>query len=128
MANNFVHCELSTPNIEKAVGFYKKLFDWKLTSFPKMDYQVVNTGSKTSGGGIQGLSMPGAPTAWMPYVEVSDVKKSLAQAEKLGATIIQPFHEVGMGAIGIFRDPTGALLGVYQPAKKPAAKKKKKKK
>ena len=123
MANNFVHCELSTPNVEKAVNFYKKMFKWKMIKYPGMEYLAVNTGSKTTGGGIQKLPMANAPTGWMPYVEVKDVKKSLAQAKKLGAKIVMPFQAVGdMGAIGIFADPTGAVLGVYQQAKKRRAK------
>lgn len=125
MANDFVHCELSTPNTDKAVAFYKKMFKWKISKYPGMDYLGVNTGSKLSGGGIQKLPMPEAPTAWMPYVQVKDVKKSLEQAKKLGGKIIHPFQEVGdAGAIGIFLDPTGACLGVYEKAKVKAKKKK----
>ncbi|MBS1153302.1 MAG: 1,4-alpha-glucan (glycogen) branching enzyme, GH3-type [Myxococcaceae bacterium] len=129
MANDFVHCELSTTNVEKAAGFYKQMFKWKISKYPGMDYLGVDTGAKKSGGGIQQLPMPEAPTAWMPYVGVKDVKKSLARAKKLGAQIVQPFTAIGdAGAIGIFLDPTGAALGVYEPAKKGKEKKKKKKK
>lgn len=122
MANPFVHCELSTPNLPEAQMFYKKLFDWKISKMPSMEYLGIDTGTKNSGGGMQAKQMPEQPTAWMPYVEVSDVKKSLAKAEKLGAHIVLPFTDIGMGAIGVFVDPTGAALGVWAPA--PKAKKK----
>ena len=99
------------------------MFKWKIAAYPGMDYLGINTGAKNSGGGIQKLPMPEAPTAWMPYVQVTDVKKSLDQAKKLGGKIIHPFQEVGdSGAIGIFMDPTGAYLGVYEKAKKKAKK------
>jgi uncharacterized protein len=129
MSNNFVHCELTTPNVDTAAGFYKKLFAWKLNKYPGMDYLGINTGSKNSGGGIQKPPMPEAPTGWMPYVEVKDVKKSLAQVAKLGGKVVLPFHPVGdQGAIGVFTDPAGAMLGVYEPAKKKPVKKAAKKK
>ena len=45
---------------------------------------------------------------------------------KLGANIVLDFQPLtGMGAIGVFVDPTGASLGVWElEAKKPAKKKK----
>jgi len=82
-----------------------------------MPYTLIDTGSKATGGGMQAKPMPGAPTAWLPYVEVKDVKKTLAQAKKLGAQIAlqtQPIPQ--MGVIGVFIDPTGAALGVWSPA------------
>ena len=30
MTNAFVHSELNTTDVDKAKGFYGKLFDWKL--------------------------------------------------------------------------------------------------
>ena len=130
MANNFVHCELSTGDLTSAHKFYKKLFDWEIGKMPGSEYLGINTGSKTTGGGMQAKQMPEQPTAWTPYVEVADVKKALAKAAKLGATIVMPFTDIGMGSIGMFIDPTGAALGVWTPApkakptkKKPAKKK-----
>lgn len=124
MGNDFVHCELTTPDTAKATEFYSALFNWKIQPYPGMDYLGVNTGAKNSGGGIQKPPMPGAPTAWMPYVEVKDVKASLEKATSLGANVVVPFTPVGdAGAIGVFIDPTGASLGVWEAAPKPAPKK-----
>jgi hypothetical protein len=86
---------------------------------------------------MQKLPMPGVPPHWLPYVEVADVKKTIAKAKKLGATIMLEFMALGeMGSIGVFADPAGAPIGVWAPgaaapapaskkgaAKKPAAKK-----
>jgi predicted enzyme related to lactoylglutathione lyase len=67
---------------------------------------------------------------WLPYVQVDDVKKTVAKARKLGAEILVDYMEIGdMGAIGIFTDPSGAALGVWamaaKPKRKPAKKRKK---
>jgi predicted enzyme related to lactoylglutathione lyase len=130
MGNPFVHLELNTGDVAKAKAFYKKLFDWKLkdeSMGPGMTYTMLDAG-KAPGGGMQQKPMPDAPTAWLPYVEVADVKRAIAKAEKNGATIVVPFMQIGPnGSLGIFIDPTGAALGVWTAAKKPAKKPAKKK-
>jgi uncharacterized protein len=131
MANPFAHIELTTGDLGKAKKFYKKLFDWKLTDTgPAMgNYTLIDVGSKTSGGGMTAKMMPNQPTAWLNYVEVASVKKTMAKAEKAGAKVLVEFQEIGdMGAIGIFMDPQGAALGVWEMAKKAAKKPAKKKK
>ena len=133
MGNAFVHCELSADDVGAARKFYNKVFDWKIgPADPKMgDYAMIDVGSKTSGGGLTKKMMPGQPTAWLNYVEVASVKKTMAKAEKAGAKALVPFQDIGeFGAIGIFMDPQGAALGVWEkkPAKKAAKKKPKKKK
>lgn len=132
MANPFVHVELTTSDLGQAKKFYKALFGWKLTDTPMpggMNYTLIDVGGGV-GGGMQAQPMPDAPTAWLAYVLVDDVKKSIATARKNGATIILDYQEVmGMGALGIFVDPAGAMLGLWQtfkpaPAQKPAARRK----
>jgi hypothetical protein len=85
-------------------------------------YLGIDVG-KGTGGGMQKKPMPEAPTSWLPYVEVDDVKKTIAKAKKLGAKIMVEYMAIGdMGAIGVFVDPSGAGLGVWELAKKPAKK------
>lgn len=125
MGNPFAHLELSTDDVAKAKKFYKSVFDWKMEDMPAMNYTMVGVG-KGTGGGITKKMMAGQPTAWLPYVEVADVKKSVAKAKKGGATILVEFQDIGdMGAIGVFMDPTGGAIGVWEKAKKKAAPKKK---
>ncbi len=128
MANPFAHIELTTGDLGAAKKFYKKLFDWKLTDEPMgpgMVYTMIAPG-KGPGGGMQAKPMPEAPVTWLPYVEVESVKKTLAKAEKGGAKVVLPMMDIGKnGIIGVFADPTGALLGVWakaKPAKKGAKK------
>lgn len=120
MANPFVHIELNTDNLKGSQKFYSKLFKWKLSGAPGgMPYTMIDTGSKATGGGMQAKPMPEAPTAWLPYVEVKDVKTTIAQAKKLGAKIALEYQEIGeMGAIGVLIDPAGAALGVWAQKKK----------
>jgi len=117
VANPFVHAELNTTDVKKAKGFYGKLFDWKLEDMPMPEgtYTMVGVGEGT-GGGIMKQMIPGAPSAWMPYVGVSDIKASTKKAKDLGARILKDVTEVGdMGWLSIFTDPTGAMIGLWQP-------------
>src|SRR5436190_1082797 len=104
MPNAFSHIELTTDDLDAAQKFYRKVFAWKLRPMPGMNYTMIDVGEGT-GGGMQSKPMPEAPTGWMPYATVDDVKKTMAKAVKAGATAMLPYQEIGeMGAIGIFRD------------------------
>jgi predicted enzyme related to lactoylglutathione lyase len=127
MPNAFAHIELNTENVPKAKKFYKAVFDWQLRDLPKFRYTIIDVGGGT-GGGMQEKPVPEAPTAWLPYVQVDDLAKTLAKAEKAGGCIALDSTDIGdMGAIGVFIDPAGATLGVWQAAK-PAPEKASKKK
>lgn len=119
MANPFVHVELSTPDPAKAKAFYGKLFDWKMEDMemgPGMTYTMIQPGEGT-GGGLMKTMMPGQPSAWLAYVEVSNAKDSTAKAKSLGAQVIKDVTEVpNMGWFSIIVDPTGAALGLWQTA------------
>jgi predicted enzyme related to lactoylglutathione lyase len=116
MGNPFCYVQLTTADHAKAKAFYGRVFDWKLEDqpMPSGPYTFVSVGEGT-GGGIQPKPMPEAPTAWTPYVLVADVNATLAKAREHGAKIVVEKTSLpGMGAFGIFADPSGALLGVWQ--------------
>ncbi len=116
MANPFVHVELNTTDVSKAKAFYGKLFNWKLEDVPMgpMTYTMVGVGEGT-GGGMAPQQVPGAPSAWLPYVIVDDVRAATDKAKTLGATVVQDVTEVAdMGWMSIIIDPTGATLGLWK--------------
>ena len=119
MGNPFVHIELTTADVGRAKSFYKSLFDWKLKDIDMgggQTYTMIDVGNGTGGGMFE---MPGAPIAWIPYAAVADVAKSTEKARSLGAQILKEKSEVpGMGWFSIFRDPTGALIALWEPKPK----------
>lgn len=117
MANPFVHLELNTPDLAKAKEFYGQLFGWEFTDFP-MPMGIYSTfkPDKDPGGGI--TSMPGAPTAWLAYIGVDDIKVATEKAESLGAKVLMKNEEIPtIGWMTIMVDPTGATIAMFQPAK-----------
>ena len=117
MPNPFIHAELATTNVPKAKAFYAKLFRWKLTDMENEaagTYTMVDVGEGT-GGGIMKQMIPGAGSAWMPYVLVNDIDASTKKARKLGAKICKEVTAIeGMGWLSIIKDPTGAMLGLWE--------------
>jgi uncharacterized protein len=117
MANPFVHVELATTDIDKAKSFYRSLFDWQLNDVDMgggMTYTLIGVGEGT-GGGMMKHPMPGAPSAWVSYVQVEDVRAATDKAKSLGATVLRDVTPVmNEGSFSIITDPTGAVLGLWQ--------------
>lgn len=117
MANPFVHVELSTTDVAAAKAFYGALFDWRLNDMPDGGYTMIEVGEGT-GGGLMKHPIQGAPSAWMPYVSVPDVKASTDKAAKLGAKTLKEVTEIpNMGWFSVVADPTGAVFGLWQDRK-----------
>jgi len=119
MANPFVHIELNTTDVAKAKAFYGKLFDWQLEDVPMGDdtYTMVKVGEGT-GGGLLKQPVPGAPSLWLAYVQVDNLKAATSKAKTLGAKVMNEEIEVmGAGKFSIIVDPTGAVLGLWEPKK-----------
>jgi predicted enzyme related to lactoylglutathione lyase len=120
MPNPFAHVELSTDDVKKAKKFYSAVFAWKLNDVPKMAYTMIDV-SGGVGGGLQKKPATEQPTAWLPYVQVDDVKATIAKVVKAGGRAVLEYQDIGdMGSIGVFVDPQGATLGLWA-AKAPAA-------
>ena len=119
MANPFVHVELNTTDLDKAKAFYGKLFAWELEDMPMGpgSYTLIKVGQGT-GGGMMKHPMPGAPSMWLPYVGVDDIKAATAKAKSLGAKVIVDVREVpGHGHMSVLSDPTGATIALWEPKK-----------
>lgn len=118
MGNPFVHIELGTTDIAKAKSFYGALFDWTLSEVPMgpdHSYTMIGVGEGT-GGGMMANPVPGAPSAWLAYALVQDIKAATEKARSLGANVMrEPMEVMGAGWLSVIIDPTGAALGLWQP-------------
>jgi predicted enzyme related to lactoylglutathione lyase len=117
MANPFVHVELNSTDVDTAKSFYRSLFDWQLNDVDMgggMSYTLINVGEGT-GGGMMKQMIPGAPSSWLAYVQVDDIRAATDKAKSLGATVMRDVMAVmDEGWLSIIRDPTGAALGLWQ--------------
>lgn len=110
----FVHLELNTDNLKKAKTFYTKLFGWQTQDMemPQGVYTMLQL--QGPGGAMTKKPMPEAPSMWLPYIGVDDVKKTVAVAEKSGGKAVMPYFEVaGFGEGAVLLDPSGAAFGIW---------------
>lgn len=114
--------ELATPSPDEAKTFYSSVFGWTFR-----DDSVGVDGAYTVFQ-QQGLDVAGlyelrpeqlrqqVPTHWLPYVAVASAEAATRLAAASGATILGSRFEVrGVGEMGWLRDPTGAVLGLWEP-------------
>lgn len=115
-----VHVELPANNPGEAARFYEEMFGWQMHHMAEFDYWTFSTENNRGGGFNQvdensqiGFPVKGGET--IIYVEVEDVDQGLSKAESLGGQIMAPNREIpGIGWYGVFRDPSGNLIGLYK--------------
>lgn len=94
--------------------FYERLFNWRFTKPDSSGYSQIEDGTE---GGVRGLlhEEQHGPIETLVYVRVSDLAKTLGEAEKLGGkTILPPTKTVGSRRIAQFEDPEGNIIGLVQ--------------
>jgi predicted enzyme related to lactoylglutathione lyase len=108
--------DLSTSDPAAAAAFYGELFGWEAPEGPAEFGGYRNCslrGKKVAG--ITGQMTPGPP-AWTTYINVGSVEHTLAAAEAAGGTSLFGPHDVGdLGRMAGIADPSGAMLGLWQP-------------
>ncbi|WP_263368252.1 VOC family protein [Edaphobacter bradus] len=114
MPQPFVHLELNTPDLAKAKDFYGQLCGWTFEDNP-MPMGVYSLFKPDTGPGGGMYTMAGAPTAWLPYIGVDNIKTATDKATSLGAKVIVNNQEVpGHGWMSVLVDPTGAAIALWQ--------------
>lgn len=116
MGRPVVHWELWSKDPSKVSGFYETVFGWTVKHVPDLNYWVVETGGE---GGINGGIMRPQEGSWPGnmcfYVKVEDLASYLAKIEAAGGKTIVPRMEVkGVGALALFEDPDGRVMGIWE--------------
>jgi tripartite ATP-independent transporter DctM subunit len=82
-----------------------------------MTYTMIKVGEGT-GGGLMKNPIPNAPSCWVAYVLVDDLKKAVEKAKVLGGTVMKDETQVkDKGSFVIIEDPIGAMLGLWESTK-----------
>ena len=114
MPNPIVHFEIMGNDATGLQGFYRDLFDWKITTDNEWQYGMVETGGEGGiNGGIAGTHN-GDGNRVTIYASVDDPQAYLDKAERLGATVLMPVTDMGDVVIAMFRDPAGNVTGVVK--------------
>jgi predicted enzyme related to lactoylglutathione lyase len=112
MAHPVVHAEIRSQDPDATRRFFADLFGWKVASegaFP--GYTFIDTG--VEGGTFVAISpRQSAEDEVLFFVAVGDVEATLARAEELGGSIVQPAQHVPGTSFGVFADALGHKVGV----------------
>jgi predicted enzyme related to lactoylglutathione lyase len=114
--------DLMTPDPDGAKAFYGSLFGWEFDDRP-LDMGGVYTMCQIDGKNVAGLSgmLPdmqaqGMPPIWSSYIKHSDVDAVAARVTAAGGTLMMPPMDVmEEGRMAMLQDPSGAVVGVWQP-------------
>ena len=106
-----------TSNIEDGERFYGGLFGW--TFEPNPDPAAGGYGMFTlDGKNVAGMapSAAGIPPLWSSYVSVEDVDTAARLAQDAGGQLfVGPMTVLDVGRMAVVADPTGAMIGLWQP-------------
>ncbi|MCB9593025.1 MAG: VOC family protein [Sandaracinaceae bacterium] len=128
--SKFVHMELNTSDAKGAKAFYKGVFGWKIQDMkmPEGVYSMIASAQGEGIGGIQQNPSPDMPPAWLGYVGVESIAKTIKKIEKRGGKVVHQGDVPGMGKLAIFLDPQNVACALWEPAPPAAPEKKASKK
>lgn len=107
-----VHWEIRGRDPERLRAFYAALFNWTIDDGPVMSIPPGVGGPEPGPGGhIARGNEPGV----VLYVQVRDLRASLANAASLGGTVLrEPFDVPGGPTIARIADPEGNVIALVQ--------------
>jgi uncharacterized protein len=114
---------LATSHPAAAKAFYTSLFGWQAED---LSAGVAGTFTLLRHGGKDVASlyrqMPearaaGAPPHWTSYISVENADATAARANELGGAAVfrEPFDVLDAGRVAAIRDPSGAIVSLWQP-------------
>lgn len=106
--------DLLAPDVVAATSFYRELLGWEFDGPVPGEYFVA----QTRGRDVAGVAAqpPGVPTAWNTYVSVASVERAVEAAGGAGGqVVIAPFDALPAGRVAVIADPSGAVVGLWEP-------------
>lgn len=108
-----VHIEFKSSDFARTSDFYAKLFDWRTEQNASGRYMKLDSGDGPSAGWVRAdLVQAAGPVT---YLLVDDLAAKLEAVEEAGGRVLAanlPF--AGGGEIGLFADPDGNVIGLWQ--------------
>lgn len=109
------YVEINVSDLEAAKTFYSQAFGWEFN-----DYGAEYAGIRAPDGDgeLGGLNPERQPGGQSPFVLVfsEDLDGSLKAVEGAGGDVVEGPYDYPGGRRFHFRDPSGNVLGVFQPS------------
>jgi len=107
----------ATKDLAASNRFYATLFGWDAVDQGEDmgHYTLYQKGGRTVAGNMAAMGDQ-QPCVWTSYVSVDDADATVAAARAAGATVYaEPMDVSDLGRMAILADPTGAVIGIWQP-------------
>ena len=108
-----VHLELRTGDLPRACTFLTRQFGWRAETVhvASQSYVALGWGSTLEVGVVEhDRDRP----CWVPYLEVSEIRRATQRAQLLGAAVQLEPREGPVGWRSIIATPDGADIGLWQ--------------
>jgi uncharacterized protein len=114
---------LATSDPAGAKAFYTSLFGWEgedLSGGESGTYTILRQGGQDVAilyRQTEEARAADAPPHWTSYISVEDADATATQAGELGGAAVfrDPFDVLDAGRVAAIRDPTGAIVSLWQP-------------
>ena len=123
----FCWADLGTTDADAAKGFYTAVFGWQAVDTPVGDAGTYTT-FKLDGSDVAAMYEMGEEERaaltphWSSYVSVEDVDSLAPRVLELGGEVLaEPVDVMRAGRMTALRDPTGAIVHLWQPREQAGA-------
>lgn len=118
MVSRPTHFEIYGDDPGKIAEFYSRLFGWGIQRVEGLDYWRIHLDPQDTSAVAGGITIrPRAETrGWLQFVNVESIDDAIAEAQKMGASIVRPKTAVPRTAwVAVLSDPAGNHFAIWQP-------------
>lgn len=108
------YIEMPSTHIARSADFYKRTFGWNIRKRSDGTTSFDDTTGEVSGSWVLGR-LPSTTAGLLFYIMVDNVAATLKAVVANGGGIVQPIGADAPEITARFRDPSGNLIGLYQP-------------
>lgn len=114
--------DLTVENAEQTREFYERVVGWSNAPVAMGDYSDYCMNAQ-DGQTVAGIchargENAGMPVAWLVYINVEDLDKSLSACEAAGGKVLNGPRTIGKARCAVIEDPAGACAALYEPPAK----------
>ncbi|MDK9501121.1 VOC family protein [Streptomyces katrae] len=116
--------DLMVPDQQAAIDFYSDLFGWQGEVGPPETggYAVCTLKGRPVAGIMKAMNPDGTvpdplpPTVWTTYLSTDSIDATVKSVTDAGGTVMMgPMDVMDLGRMAVIADPTGAVVGLWQP-------------
>lgn len=114
--------DLTVGDADGIKNFYRQVVGWEPSPVSMGDYDDFSMTAPASGRAVAGVchargGNADLPPAWLIYIVVEDVDRSVARSTELGGKVIVAPKGMGEhGRYAVIEDPAGAVAALFEPA------------